>query len=83
MSVHCPVILSDITSHKLIIEGYSEIGRVFTNNCQTSLIEAIKEQESRLDHIDDVTFSELLELRFSPKNMSDRYITHYKNINSF
>jgi N-acetylgalactosamine-N,N'-diacetylbacillosaminyl-diphospho-undecaprenol 4-alpha-N-acetylgalactosaminyltransferase len=80
LSVCCPVLLSDITSHKVIVDGYSDIGRVFNNNCQTSLVAAIKEQEERLELVDNALFLELLRIRFSPKNMSKNYTDQYKKI---
>ena len=80
LSVRCPVLLSDISSHKVIVDGYGDIGRVFTNNSQTSLVAAIKEQEDRLDLVDDALFLELLGVRFCPKNMAKNYTAQYKKI---
>lgn len=80
LSVCCPVILSDISSHKVIVEGYDDIGRVFTNNSPSSLIAAIKEQEKRHGLVENARFFQLLELRFSPKNMSENYTVQYKKI---
>lgn len=78
LSVCCPVILSDITSHKVIVEGYNDISRTFSNNSQTSLVAAIKEQKDMLALVDNVRFFELLERRFSPKYMSKNYVAQYK-----
>jgi len=78
LSVCCPVILSDITSHKVIVEGYNDIGKTFSNDSQTSLVAAIKEQKDMLSHVNDKHFFELLEKRFSPKNMAKNYVAQYK-----
>ena len=78
LSVCCPVILSDITSHMVIVEGYNDIGRTFSNNSQTSLVAAIREQKDMLSHVNDKHFFELLEKRFSPKNMAKNYVAQYK-----
>ncbi|MBA6296941.1 glycosyltransferase family 4 protein [Colwellia sp. MB02u-9] len=80
LSVCCPVILSDITSHKVIVEGYNDIGRIFSNNSQSSLAAAIKEQKRMLDLVNNVRFFELLDKRFSPKYMTKNYVTQYKVI---
>lgn len=78
LSVCCPVILSDITSHMVIVEGYNDIGRTFSNNSQTSLVAAIRGQKDMLSQINDKHFFELLEKRFSPKNMAKNYVAQYK-----
>ena len=80
LSVCCPVILSDITSHKVIVEGYNDIGRIFSNNSQASLAAAITEQNDKLNSVNNTRFFELLEKRFNPRNMAKDYITQYMKI---
>lgn len=82
LSVCCPVLLSNITSHKVIVDGYNDIGKIFINNSPSSLVMAIKEQENILRDIDNLRFFDLLERRFSPRNMAGNYIAQYKGITS-